>query len=33
MAKFGRLEFGNDKPSEAYEGDYMERDKDYVSIF
>jgi len=35
MAKFGRFEFGKEKPTEVYEGgDYMELDdKGFVRIF
>jgi hypothetical protein len=33
MAKFGRFELGKDKPTETYEGDYMEQANDYVRIF
>jgi hypothetical protein len=32
MAKFGRFEFGKDKPSETYEGDHMMLEKGYVKI-
>ncbi len=32
MAKFGRFEFGKDKPSETYEGDCMTLEKGYVKI-
>jgi nicotinamide riboside kinase len=32
MAKFGRSEFGKDKPSETYEGDHMMLEKGYVKI-
>ena len=32
MAKFGRYEFGKDKPSETYEGDSMTLEKGYVKI-
>jgi hypothetical protein len=32
MAKFGRFEFGEDKPSETYEGDRMVLDKGYIKI-
>jgi hypothetical protein len=33
MAKFGRYEFGKDKPAEEYAGDFMELEKGYVQIF
>jgi hypothetical protein len=33
MAKFGRYEFGKDKPAEEYCGDFMELEKGYVQIF
>ena len=33
MAKFGRFEFGKDKPSETYEGDRMVLEKGYTKIF
>jgi hypothetical protein len=33
MAKFGRYEFGKDKPAEEYVGDFMELQKGYVQIF
>ena len=34
MAKFGRFEFGKDKPADTYEGDYMELDdKGFIRIF
>jgi hypothetical protein len=32
MAKFGRFEFGKDKPSETYEGDRMRLEKGYIKI-
>jgi hypothetical protein len=32
MAKFGRFEFGEDKPSETYEGDGMTLEKGCVKI-
>jgi hypothetical protein len=32
MAKFGRFEFGKDKPSETYERDSMTLEKGYVKI-
>jgi hypothetical protein len=32
MTKFGRFEFGKDKPSETYEGDSMTLEKGYVKI-
>jgi hypothetical protein len=32
MAKFGRFEFGEDSPSETYEGDRMKLEKGYVKI-
>jgi hypothetical protein len=33
MAKFGRYEFGKDKPAEEYAGDFMELENGYVRIF
>ncbi len=35
MAKFGRFAFGQQRPTEEYEGDYMEMDtkKGFVNIF
>ena len=33
MKKFGRFEFGKEKPTEVYEGDYMTLDKGFVCIF
>ncbi len=33
MAKFGRFEFGKNKPAETYEGDYMVLERGYVRIF
>lgn len=32
MPHFGRFEFGNEKPSETYKGDYMVLEKGYVKI-
>lgn len=32
MSQFGRFEFGKDKASETYEGDFMSLEKGYVKI-